>query len=68
DPEWRALLASVRKNKASPSPDIAVPSVQASPLPVVIEASASTKRDRLEDTNDVVVVLKPQASKGKNSD
>ncbi|MCI86083.1 hypothetical protein A2U01_0107362, partial [Trifolium medium] len=38
DPEWRVLLASVRKNKASSSPDVAVPSVQASPSPAVIEA------------------------------
>ncbi|MCI48989.1 hypothetical protein A2U01_0070232, partial [Trifolium medium] len=59
---------SVRKNKANPSPDVAVPSVQASLSPAVIEASASTKRERPEDTNDVVVALKPQESKGKNSD
>ncbi|MCI89264.1 hypothetical protein A2U01_0110552, partial [Trifolium medium] len=67
-PEWRALLASVRKNKASPSPVVAVQSVQASHSPVIIEASASTKRDRPEDTSDMVVALKPQESKGKNSD
>ncbi|MCI31779.1 hypothetical protein A2U01_0052991, partial [Trifolium medium] len=60
--------ASVRKNKASPAPVVAVQSVQASHSPAIIEASASTKRDRLEDTSDVVVALKPQELKGKNSD
>ncbi|MCI71294.1 hypothetical protein A2U01_0092557 [Trifolium medium] len=33
DPEWRALISSVRKNKASPSPAAAVQPVQASPSP-----------------------------------
>ncbi|MCI47083.1 hypothetical protein A2U01_0068324, partial [Trifolium medium] len=46
DPEWRALLALVRKNKASPSPVAAVQPVQASPSPAITDASASTKRDR----------------------
>ncbi|MCI66317.1 hypothetical protein A2U01_0087575, partial [Trifolium medium] len=45
----------MRKNKASPSPIVAVQSVQASPSPAIIEASASTKRDRPENTSDVVV-------------
>ncbi|MCI23827.1 hypothetical protein A2U01_0045009, partial [Trifolium medium] len=55
----------VRKNKASPSPVAAVQPVQASPSPAVMDASASTKRDRPEDTHDVVVALKPPESKGK---
>ncbi|MCI94823.1 hypothetical protein A2U01_0116121, partial [Trifolium medium] len=44
DPEWRAFLASVRKNKVNLSPVVAVQSVQASLSPAIIEASASTKK------------------------
>ncbi|MCI83018.1 hypothetical protein A2U01_0104293, partial [Trifolium medium] len=46
DPEWRALLASVKRNKANITPAVEASSVQASPSPSVIEAPASTKRDR----------------------
>ncbi|MCI70394.1 hypothetical protein A2U01_0091657, partial [Trifolium medium] len=52
DPKCIALLASVRRKAAIPSQDMVVSSVQASPSPTIVEASASTKRDRPEDTND----------------
>ncbi|MCI44610.1 hypothetical protein A2U01_0065849, partial [Trifolium medium] len=68
DPEWRSLLASVRKNKVSPSPAVAVQPVQASHSPAIMGASASTKRNRPGDTHDVVVALKPPESKGKDGD
>ncbi|MCI64747.1 hypothetical protein A2U01_0086005, partial [Trifolium medium] len=55
-------------NKASPSPVAAVQPMQASPSPAIMGASASTKKDRPEDTHDVVVALKLPESKGKNSD